>query len=226
MVTVAVDVGGTFTDFVVLRDDGTIESFKVLTTPKEPEVAVLRGLREIRQRIDEVLHATTIGTNALLGQVGLELPKVALFTTRGFRDIIEIGRQNRPRLYDLFFDKPRPLVPRELRFEVEERVAADGTVIRRVNPSEVEDYAAKARSMGVKSVAVSFLHSYINPVNEEDAGKVLRRYFNYVSLSSRVAPEPREYERTSTAVVNAALMPIVSDYVARFSRGLGEIGVR
>ncbi|MFP3238990.1 MAG: hydantoinase/oxoprolinase N-terminal domain-containing protein, partial [Caldivirga sp.] len=102
MVTVAVDVGGTFTDFVVLRDDGTIESFKVLTTPKEPEVAVLRGLREIRQRIDEVLHATTIGTNALLGQVGLELPKVALFTTRGFRDIIEIGRQNRPRLYDLF----------------------------------------------------------------------------------------------------------------------------
>jgi N-methylhydantoinase A/acetone carboxylase, beta subunit len=148
MVTVAVDVGGTFTDFVVLRDDGTIESFKVLTTPKEPEVAVLRGLREIRQRIDEVLHATTIGTNALLGQVGLELPKVALFTTRGFRDIIEIGRQNRPRLYDLFFDKPRPLVSRELRFEVEERVAADGTVIRRVNPSEVEDYAAKARSMG------------------------------------------------------------------------------
>jgi len=225
MVTVAVDVGGTFTDFVVLRDDGTIESFKVLTTPKEPEVAVLRGLREIRQRIDEVLHATTIGTNALLGQVGLELPKVALFTTRGFRDIIEIGRQNRPRLYDLFFDKPRPLVPRELRFEVEERVAADGTVIRRVNPSEVEDYAAKARSMGVKSVAISFLHSYINPVNEEDAGEVLKRYFNYVSLSSRIAPEPREYERTSTAVVNAALMPIVSDYVARFSRGLGEIGV-
>jgi len=225
MVAVAVDVGGTFTDFVILGDDGSIESFKVLTTPKSPEVAVLEGLRRVKHRIDEVLHATTIGTNALLGQVGLELPRIALFTTKGFRDVIEIGRQNRPRLYDLFFEKPKPLVPRELRFEVDERVLADGTVAKRVDVNEVESYAIKAKSVGVVSVAVTFLHSYANPSNEEIAGEVLRRHFRYISLSSRVAPEPREYERASTTVVNAALMPIVSDYVARFSEGLRELGI-
>ncbi|GAB6946040.1 hydantoinase/oxoprolinase family protein [Vulcanisaeta sp. JCM 16161] len=225
MAIVAVDVGGTFTDFVVLRDDGTIYSIKILSTPRNPEVAVLDGLRRIREPISEVLHATTIGTNTLLGQVGLEIPKVALFTTRGFRDVIEIGRQNRPRLYDLFFDKPRPLVPRELRFEVDERVLADGTVAKHVDPSEVEEYAVRARSIGVVSVAVSYLHSYINPVNEEATGDVLKRYFKYVSLSSRVAPEPREYERTSTTVVNAVLMPIVSEYIARFSEGLRELNI-
>ncbi len=226
MVVVAVDVGGTFTDFVILRNDGTIYSIKVLSTPRSPEVAVLEGLRRIREPISEVLHATTIGTNTLLGQVGLEIPpKVALFTTKGFRDIVEIGRQNRPRLYDLFFDKPRPLVPRELRFEVEERVLADGTVAKQVDPREVEEYAVKARSMGVVSVAVSYLHSYINPANEEVTGDVLRKYFKYVSLSSKIAPEPREYERTSTTVVNAALMPIVSEYIARFSEGLKELGI-
>jgi len=225
MVAVAVDVGGTFTDFVVLRDDGSIESFKVLTTPKSPEVAVLEGLRRVKHRIDEVLHATTIGTNALLGQVGLELPRIALFTTKGFRDVIEIGRQNRPRLYDLFFEKPKPLVPRELRFEVDERVLADGAVAKRVDVNEVESYAIKAKSVGVVSVAVAFLHSYANSSNEEIAGEVLRRHFRYISLSSRVAPEPREYERASTTVVNAALMPIVNDYVARFSEGLRELGI-
>jgi N-methylhydantoinase A len=180
MAVVAVDVGGTFTDFVILKSDGTIYSIKILSTPRSPEVAVLDGLRRIREPISEVLHATTIGTNTLLGQVGLEIPKVALFTTKGFRDVIEIGRQNRPRLYDLFFDKPRPLVPRELRFEVDERVLADGTVAKQVDPRAVEEYAVKARSMGVVSVAVSYLHSYINPVNEEVTGDVLRKYFRYV----------------------------------------------
>ena len=225
MAVVAVDVGGTFTDFVVLNNDGTIRSFKVLSTPRNPEVAVLNGLRRIEEPISEVLHATTIGTNALLGQVGLELPKVALFTTRGFRDIIEIGRQNRPKLYDLFFDKPRPLVPRELRFEVNERVKANGEVIKAVDPGEIEDYAAKARAMGAISVAVAYLHSYINSINEEVTGSILKRFFKYVSLSSKVAPEPREYERTSTTVVNAALMPIVSEYINRLTSGLRELGV-
>jgi len=225
MVTVAVDVGGTFTDFVILSDDGSVMSFKVLSTPRSPEAAVLDGLARIREPIDEVLHATTIGANALLGQMGLELPRVALFTTRGFRDIIEIGRQNRPRLYDLFFEKPRPLVPRELRFEVNERVLYSGEVLVKVDPQEIEDYAIRAKSLGVVSVAVSYLHSYINPINEEITGDVLGRYFSYVSLSSRVAPEPREYERTSTTVINAALMPIVSEYVSRFSEGLRRLGV-
>ncbi|WP_291999227.1 hydantoinase/oxoprolinase family protein [Caldivirga sp.] len=225
MVVVAVDVGGTFTDFVILRDDGTIYSIKILSTPRSPEVAVFDGLRRIRGHISEVLHATTIGTNALLGQVGLELPRVALFTTGGFRDVIEIGRQNRPRLYDLMFDKPRPLVPRELRFEVNERVLANGTVTKHADPREIEEYAIKAKSMSVISVAISYLHSYINPVNEEITGNVLKKYFKYVSLSSRVAPEPREYERASTTIVNAALMPIVSEYISRFSEGLKELGI-
>ncbi|BDR91463.1 hydantoinase/oxoprolinase family protein [Vulcanisaeta souniana] len=225
MTIVAVDVGGTFTDFVVLRDDSTIYSLKVLSTPRSPEVAVLDGLRRIKEPISEVLHATTIGTNTLLGQVGLEIPRVALFTTVGFRDVIEIGRQNRPRLYDLFFDKPRSLVPRELRFEVNERILVDGTAAKQIDPREIEEYAVRAKSMGVISVAVSYLHSYINPVNEEATGDVLRKYFKYVSLSSKVAPEPREYERASTTVVNAVLMPIVSEYVARFSEGLKELGI-
>ena len=219
---VAVDVGGTFTDFVAVDGDGNLSAFKLLTTPRRPEEAVIKGLAKLSP-IEEVLHASTIGTNALLGQVGLELPQVALFTTRGFRDVIEIGRQNRPRLYDLFFEKPRPLVPRHLRFEVDERVLPDGTVLKPVDAAEVESYAKKALEHGVVSVAVAFLHSYLNPANEE-AAAVLKRHFRYVTLSSEVSPEPREYERTSTAVVNAALMPLVGRYLEELGRYVSSRG--
>jgi N-methylhydantoinase A/acetone carboxylase, beta subunit len=220
---VAVDVGGTFTDFVAVDGDGNLSAFKLLTTPKRPEETVIKGLAKLSP-IREVLHASTIGTNALLGQVGLELPRVALFTTRGFRDVIEIGRQNRPRLYDLFFEKPRPLVPRHLRFEVDERVLPDGTVLKPVDAAEVEPYAKKALGHGVVSVAVAFLHSYLNPANEEAAAAVLKRHFRYVTLSSEVSPEPREYERTSTAVVNAALMPLVGRYLEELGRYVSSRG--
>jgi N-methylhydantoinase A len=220
---VAVDVGGTFTDFVAVDGDGNLSAFKLLTTPRRPEEAVIKGLAKLSP-IEEVLHASTIGTNALLGQVGLELPRVALFTTRGFRDVIEIGRQNRPRLYDLFFEKPRPLVPRHLRFEVDERVLPDGTVLKPVDAAEVESYAEKALGHGVVSVAVAFLHSYLNPANEEAAAAVLKRHFRYVALSSEVSPEPREYERTSTAVVNAALMPLVGRYLEELGRYVSSRG--
>jgi N-methylhydantoinase A len=222
---VAVDVGGTFTDFVAVDRDGNLLTFKLLTTPKRPEETVIKGLAKLSP-IEEVLHATTIGTNALLGQMGLELPRVALFTTQGFRDVIEIGRQNRPRLYDLFFEKPRPLVPRHLRFEVDERVLPDGTVLKPVDAAEVESYAKKALGDGVVSVAVAFLHSYLNPANEETAAAVLKRYFRYVTLSSEVSPEPREYERTSTAVVNAALMPLVGRYLEELGRYVSSRGGR
>jgi N-methylhydantoinase A len=222
---VAVDVGGTFTDFVAVDRDGNLLTFKLLTTPKRPEETVIKGLAKLSP-IEEVLHATTIGTNALLGQMGLELPRVALFTTEGFRDVIEIGRQNRPRLYDLFFEKPRPLVPRHLRFEVDERVLPDGTVLKPVDAAEVESYAKKALGDGVVSVAVAFLHSYLNPANEETAAAVLKRYFRYVTLSSEVSPEPREYERTSTAVVNAALMPLVGRYLEELGRYVSSRGGR
>ncbi|ABP50013.1 MULTISPECIES: hydantoinase/oxoprolinase family protein [Pyrobaculum] len=210
---VGVDVGGTFTDFVFLDEGGEIKTLKILSTPREPEKAVIEGLSAVK--FSEVLHASTIGTNALLGQMGLEVPRVAFFTTRGFRDVVEIGRQNRPRLYDLFFQKPRPLAPRELRFEVDERTLPDGRVEKAVDLGEVAELARKAKAAGAMSVAVGFLHSYANPSNEEVAAKLLREYFEYVTASYEVAWEPREYERFSTALVNAALMPLVGRYLAK-----------
>ena len=219
---VAVDVGGTFTDFVILSESGEIRTLKVLSNPRNPEKPVISELEKFDFR--ELVHASTIGTNILLGQIGLEIPRVALFVTKGFRDIIEIGRQNRPRLYDLYFDKPRPLVPRELRFEVDERTLWTGEVARRVDPSEVEKLADIAISRGAVSVAVSFLHSYVNPENEVVAGEVLKKKFKYVTLSHEVACEPREYERTSTAVVNAVLMPIISTYLEKINEYVKKRG--
>ncbi|MEM0463164.1 MAG: hydantoinase/oxoprolinase family protein [Pyrobaculum sp.] len=210
---VGVDVGGTFTDFVFLDERGEVKTLKILSTPREPEKAVIEGLSAVK--FSEVLHASTIGTNALLGQMGLEVARVAFFTTRGFRDVVEIGRQNRPRLYDLFFQKPRPLAPRELRFEVDERTLPDGRVEKAVDLGEVAELARKAKAAGAVSVAVGFLHSYANPSNEVVAAKLLREYFEYVTASYEVAWEPREYERFSTALVNAALMPLVGRYLAK-----------
>lgn len=224
-VVVAVDVGGTFTDFVYIKRDGSLGFLKTPSTPRSPELAVLEGLKTIGGA-DIVVHATTVATNALRGQVGLELPRVALVTTRGFRDIIEIGRQNRPRLYDPFFEKPKPLVPRDLRFEVNERIDARGQVLRPLDINEVEALGSRLRSLGVESVAITFLHSYINPVHEVIAEEVLSKYIKYVSPSYKIAPEPREYERMSTTVVNAALMPIVSRYIENLLRKLRELGVR
>jgi len=221
---VAVDVGGTFTDFVYIREDGFLGFYKILSTPRNPEVAVLEGLR-VLGGASSVIHATTIATNALRGQVGLELPRVALVTTRGFRDVIEIGRQNRPRLYDPFFEKPKPLVPRDLRFEVDERVDFRGYILKPLDVGEVESIGFKLRASGVESVAVIFLHSYANPVHEVLAEEALLKHVRHVSPSYKVAPEPREYERASTTVVNAALMPIVSGYLERLSSGLKELGV-
>lgn len=224
---VAVDVGGTFTDFVYVRDDHTLGFVKMLSTPRKPEEAVLEGLRRVAEevRVREVVHATTIATNALRGQVSLELPKVAFVTTKGFKDVVEIGRQNRPRLYDFFFEKPKPLASRDLRFELDERVDARGVVLKPLDPEAVEELGLKLRSLGVESVAVCFLHSYLRPEHEKVAGGVLSRYVDYVSLSHRVAPEPREYERASTTLVNAVLQPIVSRYLARLVDGLAEMGV-
>jgi N-methylhydantoinase A len=222
---VAVDVGGTFTDVIYVDSSGSMRLSKVPTTPRRPEEGVISGVRSVSPSgAFEVLHATTIATNALLGQVGLELPRTALLTTRGFRDVIEIGRQARPRLYDLFFTKPRPLVPRELRFEVDERTLSDGTVIREVSEAELDEVASRMESMGVEAVAISFINSYANPSNEARARDLLSRRFEYVTASHEVAMEPREYERTSTAVVNAALRPIVSRYLSSLRSSLSSMG--
>lgn len=225
MDVVAVDVGGTFTDVIYVDSSGSVRLSKVPTTPRRPEDGVVSGVRSVSPSgTFEVLHATTIATNALLGQVRLELPRTALLTTRGFRDVIEIGRQARPRLYDLLFTKPRPLVPRELRFEVDERTLSDGTVVKEVSEPELDEVASRMESMGVEAVAISFINSYANPSNEARARDLLSRRFAYVTASHEVAMEPREYERTSTAVINAALRPIVSRYLSSLRSSLGSMG--
>ena len=214
MRAVAVDVGGTFTDVVYVDEAGSVRVAKVLSTPRRPEEGVMRAVSAVSPGPGyEVLHATTVATNAMLGQVGLELPKTALLTTRGFRDVIEIGRQSRPRLYDLSFRRPRPLVPRGLRYEVDERTLSDGTVLRRLNEDDVVRLAEDMASKGVESVAVSFINAHVNPENEARAAQALRKYFRFVTAGHEVVREPREYERTSTAVVNAVLTPIVTRYL-------------
>ncbi|MBP1358114.1 MAG: hydantoinase/oxoprolinase family protein [Sulfolobus sp.] len=222
-ITISIDIGGTFTDIIIQRGD-KLEYIKVPSTPKKPEEAVINVLTTLKgEKIAEVLHATTIATNAILGQVGLELPKTALITTKGFKDIIEIGRQNRPRVYDLNFEKPKPLVPRESRYEVDERTLHNGEILKKLQKEEVEKIALDAISKGIVAIAISLLHSYINSENEKIAEEVLSKYFKYISPSYRVAPEPREYERTSTTVVNAVLMPIVSKYMNSLNEALNII---
>ncbi|MEM1633027.1 MAG: hydantoinase/oxoprolinase family protein [Sulfolobales archaeon] len=223
LLRLAVDIGGTFTDAVAIDSNGFIRFYKTHTTPRNPEIGFRNaliggGFKEI----EEVIHATTIATNTLLGQIGLEIPKVALFTTEGFRDIIEIGRQNRPELYNIYFRKPRTLVSREMRFEVKERINARGEVVRELDERDLEEKLLRARDLGATSIAISFLHSYINPSHEMRAREKALKYFKYVTASYEVAPEPREYERTSTTVVNALLMPIVSRYVEALKSILEE----
>ncbi len=144
MVLVSVDIGGTFTDIVVIENKN-VSYYKVPTTPKNPEIGVLNGLKKylMVKKIDEFLHATTIATNSLLGQYGLELPRVAILTTYGFKDIIEIGRQNRPELYNLNFHRPRILVPENLRYEVHERTDVNGHIIESINNDEIENIEKK-----------------------------------------------------------------------------------
>ncbi|MCD6241014.1 hydantoinase/oxoprolinase family protein, partial [Candidatus Bathyarchaeota archaeon] len=169
---VSVDIGGTFTDLVALNEEsGEILNIKVPSTPKEPEEAVINALEEFLRavpnaKISVVVHATTIATNALLGQLNLELPKTALITTKGFRDVIEIGRQRRHELYNLFVQKPRVLIPRKLRFEVEERIGPKGEIITPLNKVQAERLARRLEKENVKAVAVALLFSYINPKHE------------------------------------------------------------
>ncbi|MEM1529119.1 MAG: hydantoinase/oxoprolinase family protein [Desulfurococcaceae archaeon] len=223
---VGIDVGGTFTDIIYVKPDGSLGYLKVLSTPRSPEVAIVNSLKFMGLQDFLVIHATTIATNTLRGQIGLELPKTALITTRGFRDVIEIARQNRPKLYDPFFEKPPSLVPRELRFEVDERVDYTGKVLKSLDPSKLKEVGTKLKELGVESTAIVFLHSYVNPVHEELAERILSGYVKYVTASYKISPEPREYERTSTTVVNAVLKPIISKYIERLWSSLKYLGAR
>jgi N-methylhydantoinase A len=224
-VRLAADIGGTFTDIVldVGRDRRTR---KLLTTPLRPEQAVLDGMRLIladaRARISDIdvfIHGTTLATNAIIERRGA---RTALVATQGFRDVLDIGTESRYDQYDLAIEKPKPLAPRSLRFTVPERIDAHGTVRLPLDETAVRGLASELRAQNVESVALAFLHSYANPEHERRAAAILKEELPaiWVTLSSAVCPEIREYERTSTAVANAYLQPLIDGYLARMAEAL------
>src|SRR5512139_1069597 len=202
---IGIDIGGTFTDFVVTSpENGNIETFKLLSTPHDPAEAVLQGLERIfalhGTKEATVIHGSTVATNALLERKGA---RTAFIATRGFKDILQIGRQNRPVLYDLFADPPAPLVPPELRFEVDERVDKDGNVLQPLESTEVEELVEQLKRENVESASVCLLFSFLKPEHEQLIAEKLRAAGFPVSISSEIIPEYREYERASTTAINA-----------------------
>ncbi|CAN7440316.1 hydantoinase/oxoprolinase family protein [Bosea sp. LjRoot9] len=229
---IGIDSGGTFTD-VCLFDDATgeVAVWKVPSTPDDPSRAIARGTQEGTERVgakpSEVAyfgHGTTVGTNALIQHRGV---KTGLITTEGFRDLIEIGRQKRPDLYDLQVDKAPPLVTRDLRFGVSERLRHDGSVEIPLDEEGVRVAARALKAAGVKAVAIGFLYGFVNPAHEQAAKRIVAEEFPeaFICASHEVAPEFREYERISTAVVNAYLGPVMQGYIRRLADRLMELGV-
>jgi N-methylhydantoinase A len=218
-VRAGVDTGGTFTDFV-FTIGGELRIFKLASTADDPSRAITRGLERIAKetgaRLDEfeVVHGTTVGTNALLQRRGA---RVALVTTAGFEDVIEIGRQARPELYNLDAVKPPPLVPCEFRFGLNERIAASGEVIAPLDDGDVRELLRKLRQSGCESVAVSLLFSFAQPRHEQKIAKALLALDLPLSISHQILPEYREYERTSTVTVNAYLQPLMGRYLRRLT---------
>lgn len=212
------DTGGTFTDFVVIDASGALRVDKRPSDPSDPAKPVLEGLAGLRDDAYRVVHGTTVAVNALLEH---KVAPTALITTAGFEDVLEIGRQNRSDPYAAHPVKPPPLVPRHLRFGVNERILHDGTVRTGVDTVETENILAGIKDLGVKSLAVCLLHSYANPIHEEKVGEIAREMGFVVSLSSRVLPEFREYERTAVTAVNACLRPIMEGYIGRLEKNLG-----
>src|SRR5262245_40834987 len=233
MIRVAFDIGGTFTDFV-LHDgaSGTTYALKVPTTPREPSEAVIAGLdlllektRVAASAVDSVLHATTVATNAIIERKGAA---TGLIITAGFRDVLIIGRQKRYETYDLYIDKPRPLVPRRHIAEVVERVGADGTVVTPLDEASVDRAIDAMLACERQTVAVSMLHSYARPDHERRIRELFaRRAPNIsVSISSDISPKFREYERTNTTVANAYVKPVVDRYLGHLEGALRERGIR
>ena len=224
---VGVDTGGTFTDFVFERA-GALRVFKVASTPADPSRAIAEGLRRVARETGvaahgiEIVHGTTVGTNALLERKGA---RVALVTTAGFEDVLEIGRQARPRLYDLDAEKPAPIVVRGLRFGVAERVAASGEVLEELEEAEVERLIERVARARVEAVAVSLLFSFARPAHERRIARALRRLKLPLSVSHEILPEYREFERTSTVAVNAYLQPLMGSYLGRLEKRAGRLRV-
>src|SRR6058998_3713433 len=232
MIRVGIDIGGTFTDLVAVDEKHGLWKIKVLTKPTDPSIGALGAVRRLLEKegadprlVRVVTHATTLASNALLTG---NIPKTALVTTSGFRDVLEIGRQNRPELYNLQVERLPPLIPRRYRFEVQERITYDGRVLEPLDTLQAVRVARRIRRLGIGTVAVCLLHSYANPRHEKKLGEIFRREHPSarLSLSSELLPEFREYERTSTTVVNACLQPLFAVYLKKLEEGLEELGVR
>ncbi|MBI3967811.1 MAG: hydantoinase/oxoprolinase family protein, partial [Chloroflexi bacterium] len=230
---IGIDVGGTFTDVLLFEETtGELTVEKLPSTPGDPAQAIvagaLRALEASGTAIGSVVffgHGSTVATNALLQHRGA---KVGLITTTGFRDLLAIGRQARPHLYDLQVDKPEPLVPRRLRLEARERLAYDGRVLTPLDRDDVRTAAEHLGRAGVEAVAISFLHAYRNPEHEQTAKSIVATTLPdvYLSVAHEVLPEFREFERLNSTVVNAYLGPVVSRYVGSLERRLDELGLR
>jgi N-methylhydantoinase A len=218
-IRVGIDVGGTFTDIVFLTPDGTVLTRKILSSPDDYSRAIGAGLQEIctqtpvaPEAVCEVMHGTTVATNAILEGKGA---RTGLITTRGFRDVLEIRRMRMNRLYDIYWEKPPPLVPRRWRYEVTERLDHRGEILLPLARDEVCQAVQRLVAAGVVSVAVCLLHAYANPAHEQQVAEILHAEAPQlsVSLSSRILPEIKEYERTSTTVINAYIRPVVEGYL-------------
>jgi N-methylhydantoinase A len=216
---IAVDTGGTFTDCVWM-ERGRLRMLKVFSTPQDPSQAIVDALQKIAYQGELILlHGTTVGTNTLLERKGA---RTALVTTAGFEDAIEIGRQARPKLYDFFFDRVAPLVASDLRFGVEERTACDGEILTAPSPEDLKLLASRVASTQPQAVAISLLFSFANPKNELAVAEALRPLGLPLSISHEILPEFREYERTSTVVVNSYLQPVMKGYLERLSAAVAD----
>jgi len=233
---VGVDSGGTFTDVCLFDEKGGVAVWKVSSTPEDPSRGIAQGVEEgmrlvapdaeeqVAAAVSYFGHGTTVATNALIQHKGV---RTGLLTTEGFRDLLEIGRQKRPDLYDLFVDKPPTLVPRNLRFEAPERIRHTGEVETALDADAVRAAGRKLREEGVQSIAICFLYSFVRPAHEEEAKQILQEECPdaFICASHEIAPEFREFERLSTAVVNAYLGPVMRGYIARLAPRLRALGM-
>ena len=229
---IGVDIGGTFTDLVWVDDaTGAVQVGKLLTTPKDPSQAVEQGVvtvlndaGSLAADVRSLIHGTTLATNALIERKGA---RTGLLTTAGFRDAVEIGREGRYDMYDLFIDQPSPLVPRHLRLEVSERMLADGRVLTPLDPASARAAIERLRGAGVEALAICLLHAYRNPAHERALRDICAELLPGVpvSCSSDVVPEIREYERTSTTCANVYVMPLMARYLDDLERKLHDLGI-
>jgi len=225
------DIGGTFTDFVLVNDKtGQFYTNKCLTTPSDPSDAVEKGIRELAEikpgfmdNVDEIIHGTTLVINAIIERKGA---KTGLLTTKGFRDVLELGREIRYDAYDIFSEYPQPIVPRALRMEIDERVTAEGIVLKDVDEKHTEKILDQLKDRNIESIAVCFINSYENPVNEKKVKAIIEKHAPdlFLSTSFEVLPQIREYERTCTTAVNAYVKPITYRYLEKLTTRLETMG--